>query len=626
MPMVEGENFVVKLTDPRALSHEQDVEDAFIKILQADLGVLAHCLKFLAHKVQSPCEREALKSIALLDTLARRGGRTVQSEIGKFRFLNELIKVVSPKYLGEKTAESVKKKTVELLYSWSQLMRYEQKIVEAYNMLKQQGIIKEDPVVFEAPPPPPPRVKNPIMEDEERAKLLRRLLQSKDPADMVAANRLIKSMVREDDQRVEKVVRRHSDLIQIKESADLLLDMMKHFSSGSSTLAERETMRQLFETCEQHRPRVFKLAAETAESNTETDDGPNLADILATSDELTEAIQQYRALGLSAETFDEKGKAQTSAPSTLPAELLSLDSASTSHVPSGPMPPPPKDDVLSILDEVFSMSSTSMPTPLVAVSPGSKLPTASSSSSLSGSNAGPDSATANSKADPTLVSPSSTRKTLVEFDDVTHSFLGGLSLSDKGSGGRGFQIETKPKRTLNEMQREPAAFDKQDIPAQRAAGSGDDELINDRQLSKKTGSPPTFPSQNGDVDVPAPIDGIAVAVNDLQLSAVPPVTAYDQNKLNVSIHVAKNKPRKDCYVLVATFANLNTSPISQLQFNVSGSKTMRVKVQSESAFDLPPYNPIFPSSPALQVIIVAKSERVRCARLTVRTALKTGEH
>lgn len=52
------------------------------------------------------------------------------------------------------------------------MMRYEQKIVEAYNMLKQQGIISEDPVVLEPPPPISARPKNPIIEDEERAKVL----------------------------------------------------------------------------------------------------------------------------------------------------------------------------------------------------------------------------------------------------------------------------------------------------------------------------------------------------------------------------------------------------------------------------------------------------------------------
>lgn len=65
-------------------------------------------------------------------------------------------------------------------------------------MLKNQGVIKETP-----PPLPPedvvvsPRNKHAIFEDEEKSKLLQKLLQSKKPEDLQHANRLIKSMVRE---------------------------------------------------------------------------------------------------------------------------------------------------------------------------------------------------------------------------------------------------------------------------------------------------------------------------------------------------------------------------------------------------------------------------------------------
>jgi hypothetical protein len=46
-------------------------------------------------------------------------------------------------------------------------------------------------------PPPPPHPKNSIFEDEERSRLLQKLLQSKNPDDLQAANRLIKTMVKE---------------------------------------------------------------------------------------------------------------------------------------------------------------------------------------------------------------------------------------------------------------------------------------------------------------------------------------------------------------------------------------------------------------------------------------------
>lgn len=110
-------------------------------------------------------------------------GKRFHSEVGKFRFLNELIKVVSPKvrlyeclfecicvfqtdflflfffflhtavvckslcccalsttqYLGSRSPEPVKKKVLELIYSWTLGLPDEAKITDAYQMLKKQG-------------------------------------------------------------------------------------------------------------------------------------------------------------------------------------------------------------------------------------------------------------------------------------------------------------------------------------------------------------------------------------------------------------------------------------------------------------------------------------------------------
>lgn len=100
-------------------------------------------------------------------------GKRFHSEVGKFRFLNELIKVVSPKvrlsktvrqdsgfffffarlfsvsnfvvlnlstqYLGSRSPEPVKKRVLELIYSWTLALPDEAKISDAYQMLKKQG-------------------------------------------------------------------------------------------------------------------------------------------------------------------------------------------------------------------------------------------------------------------------------------------------------------------------------------------------------------------------------------------------------------------------------------------------------------------------------------------------------
>nr|1J2J_B Chain B, ADP-ribosylation factor binding protein GGA1 [Homo sapiens] len=45
---------------------------------------------------------------------------------------------------------------------------------------------------------------NVIFEDEEKSKMLARLLKSSHPEDLRAANKLIKEMVQEDQKRMEK--------------------------------------------------------------------------------------------------------------------------------------------------------------------------------------------------------------------------------------------------------------------------------------------------------------------------------------------------------------------------------------------------------------------------------------
>lgn len=78
----------------------------------------------------------------LLDTCMRRCGSQFHAEVGKFRFLNELIKLVSPKYLGNSTPVAVREKVLELLYTWTIDYPREIKIKEAFEMLKKQGVVK----------------------------------------------------------------------------------------------------------------------------------------------------------------------------------------------------------------------------------------------------------------------------------------------------------------------------------------------------------------------------------------------------------------------------------------------------------------------------------------------------
>uniref|UniRef100_A0A6Q2XDZ2 Golgi-associated, gamma adaptin ear containing, ARF binding protein 1 n=1 Tax=Esox lucius TaxID=8010 RepID=A0A6Q2XDZ2_ESOLU len=234
--------------------------------------------RLLAHKIQSPQEWEAMQALMVLETCMKKCEKRFHNEVGKFRFLNELIKVVSPKYLGTRAPEPVKKKVLEVMFSWTVQLPDEPKIADAYQMLKKQGIVKQDPVLpDDSPlPPPPPKTKSAIFEDEEKSKMLSRLLNSTHPEDLRAANKLIKEMVQEDQKRMEKVSKRVNAIQEVKESRAIS--------------AVWFCLQDLYRRCEKMRPTLFRLASDT-EDNDEA-----LADILQANDSLTQVINLYRQM------------------------------------------------------------------------------------------------------------------------------------------------------------------------------------------------------------------------------------------------------------------------------------------------------------------------------------------
>jgi len=52
-------------------------------------------------------------------------------------------------FLGSMTTQRVKDRCIALLHNWSEVLEYEPKIKEAYDMLRRQGIVKHDPVTYE---------------------------------------------------------------------------------------------------------------------------------------------------------------------------------------------------------------------------------------------------------------------------------------------------------------------------------------------------------------------------------------------------------------------------------------------------------------------------------------------
>lgn len=90
-------------------------------------GSVTAC-RILAHKIQSPQEREAIQALAVLEACVKSCGPSFHSEVGKFKFLNEMIKLVSPRYMADQTPEHIRKKLLKCyLCGHEKILRMSQK-------------------------------------------------------------------------------------------------------------------------------------------------------------------------------------------------------------------------------------------------------------------------------------------------------------------------------------------------------------------------------------------------------------------------------------------------------------------------------------------------------------------
>ncbi|XP_066866256.1 ADP-ribosylation factor-binding protein GGA1 isoform X5 [Kogia breviceps] len=523
--------------------------NGFCEQLNEDFEGPPLATRLLAHKIQSPQEWEAIQALTVLETCMKSCGKRFHDEVGKFRFLNELIKVVSPKYLGSRTSEKVKNKILELLYSWTVGLPEEVKIAEAYQMLKKQGIVKADPKLPDDAtfPLPPPRPKNVIFEDEEKSKMLARLLKSSHPEDLRAANRLIKEMVQEDQKRMEKISKRVSAIEEVNNNVKLLTEMvMNHSQGGAAAQSSEDLMKELYQRCERLRPTLFRLASDT-EDNDEA-----LAEILQANDNLTQVINLYKQLVRGEEVNGDATAASIPGLSDpTPASGPGLDAAGWNSFQSsdGTEPPHPA------------------PAPNVDSRPPAQtsLPTSSGLDDL----------------------------------DVLGKTLLQQSLPPESQQVRWEKQQPAPRLTLRDLQNQSSC---------RLSSSGATSLLH--TVSPEPPGPlqqPT-PTELSLANITVPLESIKpssilpVTVYDQHGFRV--LFHFARDPL---------PGRSDVLVVVVSMLSTAPQPVRNIVFQSAVPKIMKVKLQPPSGTELPAFNPIVHPSAITQVLLLAnpQKEKVR---------------
>uniref|UniRef100_A0A8C7PSU2 ADP-ribosylation factor-binding protein GGA1 n=1 Tax=Oncorhynchus mykiss TaxID=8022 RepID=A0A8C7PSU2_ONCMY len=586
-------------TNPLNRDTDWDSIQAFCDQLNNDLEGPQLATRLLAHKIQSPQEWEAMQTLVVLETCMKSCGERFHSEVGKFRFLNELIKVVSPKYLGTRAPEPVKKKVLELIYSWTLGLPDEAKIADAYQMLKKQGIVKQDPVL---PADkllllPPPRPKNAIFEDEEKSKTLTRLLNSTHPEDLKAANKLIQEMVQEDQKRAEKLSKRVNAIQDVNESVSLLTQLLEDYDRTTNPQSN-----DLYQRCEKMRPTLFRLASDT-EDNDEA-----LAEILQANDSLTQVINLYRqqVKGEVVNGNNSISSVHLSLPGSSVA-LLDLSGLDTSP-PSYPEFPTPTDSLNAPSQE---MGISLLDDELMSLGLSEGTHTSNPASQPEDSTAWDSFQVRTEDSTHVLLSPdrlpytqplstgaTSGSSALDELD------LLGKKLLQQSLPPEGLQVKwDKPpfKPTLRDLQNK-SGTNPSPIPA--FSPEHPVALLGDRLLD-------TSPVHTVIPPIEMTLTDVFVPLESIKPSSLLPVTVFDRHSLRVLFHFARDTPPFLADVLVVIISMLSSAPVpvSNILFQPSVPDTMRVKIQPPSGTELPAFNPILPPAAITQVLLLANPHK-----------------
>ncbi|CAH8549495.1 unnamed protein product [Schistosoma turkestanicum] len=364
--MNELEKLLSKATNPVSDQYNSDTVNEISKLIDTQPNGPVFTLRLLAHKIKSPHEKEALSSLMLLESLSKRCGPTFISELGKFKFLNELIKVLSPKYLGDQTSSSVKDKCAQLLHNWQRdFSPNEPKFAEAYNMLVREGIINTSQIISTDSVSEVSRSTSSLADDKQnifernkKSERLTQLLRSRNPADLREANALIKSIVEEDQVRMEKVSQRTSEMEALKNNTLLLEEMIGTYLLGESTGAELELMNELTQNIRRARPLLYSFSLTHEEQDIET-----LTEIGRICDKASNVLAHYeqkiaKIKSSPSSSTSSSSCSPTSLSSTTAADhhSCSASASSSTHVP----------DLLT--QDLLNLGLVDDPTPSIASS------------------------------------------------------------------------------------------------------------------------------------------------------------------------------------------------------------------------------------------------------------------
>ncbi|XP_035788633.1 ADP-ribosylation factor-binding protein GGA1-like [Anopheles albimanus] len=300
------EGYLRRAVNPNNDDLDVSAIDQFCLTLKKDPSRMSTARELLVNRIQSTNPKESLLALEALEECMESLGREFRSEINKFRFLNELIKMVSKKYNGDQTPREVSERILNILLTWTN--KYEpcecDKIQEAYNLLASQGIQhrSQQNVIIRNPGSAGSQMRSTTVGDDrsnqsadKREQKLRQLISSGKREDFEKANLLIQNFCRDEERRTQMKSRRLSELQKVAENTKLLDEMLDQYRGGgvgagepNSSDDELAVLNEIYESCESAHPTIVRLAEETQHCE------EMIEKIFEVNDALNQVLDKYR--------------------------------------------------------------------------------------------------------------------------------------------------------------------------------------------------------------------------------------------------------------------------------------------------------------------------------------------
>ncbi|XP_055631767.1 ADP-ribosylation factor-binding protein GGA2 isoform X2 [Toxorhynchites rutilus septentrionalis] len=621
------DSYLRKAVNPNNDDLDVSAFDQFCLKLKTEPRLITVALQLLVERIHSSNTKEALLALEALEECMETCGEEFRAEINKFRFLNELIRLVSKKHHGDKTSKEVSGMILNILLTWTNKYDKFKKIEAAYNMLKTQGIEHhpQKNVVVQNTPKNKPSTGL----DEKEFTKLRALIHSTKQEDRDKANLLIQNFYRDDERRTAIKDRRVAELQKVSENVKLLDEMLSQYQPGETSEEELAIIHEIYESCEKINPTIDRLAQETQHSE------GMLERIYDVYDNLTHVLKKYRQLIPSAQQASTKPRVSVNSTTALQSKVSTETSQSTNISGSDPLdtlfdvstipssseaPRSAYDDLSEIFsttvstDEIQNVKSDSAKslmsaintdtilTPLVMSSQSSaieapRVPTANALDKYNDiivscrnvpTNGEMNKKSPNTSTNSTQVNVSTTAKSIPDLDVIVNGMKSTL-LSQHSDEIQDQQCCVSSSEE-DEIMLKPTTPEEEETPESLA-------------LAPTVSSPAVVVPKKEFKSLAE----IVIDLDNIQPSKEPSRTVLDEKDgLQITLNFASDHPRADVAVIVISTINQGRIGIPSFYFDASVRKPGKLRLLPASGTSLPGTKPFRPPAEGItQVLLLA---------------------